>query len=99
MNVQAFDKLITDIRNCDPAKFNMRDHMTCMLSFLRPGEFTNTAEASDILGIPEEDSNRLFLQYCDQDKFPGGKIQPENAVRVLQHYKKTAEVDWSVARD
>jgi hypothetical protein len=95
MNVQVFDKLINDIRNCNPDQFNMKNHMTCILSFVKPGEFINSADASDILGIPYDDCYDLCM------KFPGirnmgNKIMPSDAVKVLENYKETGKVNWSI---
>ena len=99
MNVQALDKLIADVRNCDPDEFDMVFHSKCMLSFIRPGEFSNTYDASAILDISEDDSQELFLNYPEQATFPNNKIYPGNAVKVLEYYRDTLKVDWSKAYD
>jgi hypothetical protein len=103
MNVQALDKLINDVRNCDPAKFDMRHHQTCMLSFISSSMWKGATarEASEVLGISYEDARSLFINVSltANKKMTLEDITKDEAVVVLEHLKATGKVDWSVARD
>ena len=53
------------------------------------------AEASDWLGIPEEEALQLFIPY-DEDDLDGldDDITPQEAAEVLQNYLDGGVVDW-----
>ena len=97
MNVQAFDKLISDVSKCDPDKFSMNCHRTCMMSFLpSDSDMVCTRDAATILDISQDDCKDLFLNYPSTGTGKYHEITPSDAVKVLLHYNDTGVVDWSI---
>lgn len=101
MNVQALDTLINNVRNVDPAQFDMRRCDTCMLALLPVTRYLPcVSDAATYLDIPYRDSLNLFvyISATSENKVTLSDITKDEAVRVLEHYKATGIVNWSVVR-